>query len=91
MSVVPPSLTHMPLTDQHRTILDLESRAEWWRYPGSKVGAIGRLDLTEPRYYQILNTLLDTPEALEYAPTTVRRLQRLRDERRRTRRVGFSA
>jgi hypothetical protein len=34
---------------------------------------------------QRLNALLDRPEALAYAPTTVKRLQRLRDKRRRDR------
>lgn len=37
------------------------------------------------RYYQRLNTLIDNPAAMAHDPLTVRRLQRLRDTRRRKR------
>jgi hypothetical protein len=41
--------------------------------------------LTSSRYYQVLNELLDRPDALEHDPMVVRRLRRLRDRKRRAR------
>jgi hypothetical protein len=40
------------------------------------------------RYYQVLSSLLERPEALAYAPARVRRLQRLRERRQRARCAG---
>ena len=37
------------------------------------------------RYYQLLNALIDRPEALEHDPLLVKRLRRLREQRQRTR------
>jgi hypothetical protein len=42
-------------------------------------------DLTATRYYQILNALIDTPEALAADPMLVKRLRRLRSARQRER------
>lgn len=82
----------MQLTDQHKAILDFEHDA-WWRYAGAKATAIHqRFGLTEVRYYGKLNWLINQPEAEAYAPLTVRRLRRLRDQRaafRAARRRGF--
>lgn len=39
------------------------------------------------RYYQVLNALIDTPEALAFDSLTVNRLRRLRDERAAQRRI----
>jgi hypothetical protein len=39
----------------------------------------------------VLNSLLESPEAIEYDPLVVRRLRRLRDRRRRARFEGRSA
>lgn len=73
------------LTDRDRAILDFESGPHW-RYPGAKEDEIRRrFDVSPTRYQQILLTLIDRPEALAYAPTTVHRLRRLRDARRRRR------
>lgn len=71
-----------PLSDRDRAILDFEKK--WWRYPGAKEHAI-RDDLGMPatRYYQLLNALLDRPEALVYDPMLIRRLRRLRARRLR--------
>jgi hypothetical protein len=81
------------LTDEHREILDFE-RA-WWKYAGAKEAAIrDRFGMTATRYYQVLNCLLDDAQAEAYAPMTVRRLRRLRDQRaafRAARRNGFQA
>ncbi len=68
------------LSEQELAILEFER--QWWRHPGSKEGAIRELfSLTSPRYYQLLNALLDRPEAEVAYPALVRRLRRLRDVR----------
>ncbi|MFM8254124.1 MAG: DUF3263 domain-containing protein [Actinomycetota bacterium] len=68
------------LTPQQLSILEFER--QWWRYPGSKEGAIRELfSMSSPRYYQELNLLLDRPEAELAYPALVRRLRRLRDAR----------
>lgn len=77
-----PEPDHDPLSDRDRAILEFEKK--WWRYPGAKEQAI-RDDLGMPatRYYQLLNALLDRPEALVHDPVLVRRLRRLRSRRQR--------
>ena len=63
---------------------DLESRVleferNWWRYAGAKESAIKELfDLSAPRYYQLLNDLIDREDALLASPMLVKRLRRLR-------------
>ena len=50
-----------------------------------------RFGLSPARYHQVLDRLLDRPEALEYDPMLVQRLRRLRESRRAKRfvhRVG---
>jgi hypothetical protein len=70
------------LTRQERDILAFER--QWWRYAGAKEQAIRDLfDLSATRYYQVLNGLLDRPEALAFDPVTVQRLRRLRAARLR--------
>ncbi len=69
------------LTDRERAILDFEKN--WYRFEGAKQAAIReRLDLSPTRYYQLLNALVDNPEALRAEPVIVRRLQRQRQSRR---------
>lgn len=69
------------LTDIELAILDLER--SWWKYPGAKETAIfQRLGISTTRFYQLLNALIDRPEALEHDPLLVRRLRRLREQRR---------
>lgn len=83
------SLPGMALTDRDRAILDFER--SWWTEAGPKEQAIrDRFELSATRYYQILNELLEMPEAHEYDPLVVRRLRRLRDRRRRARFEGRS-
>lgn len=73
-----------PLNDRERAILDFER--QWWKYAGSKEQVIReRFDMTATRYYQILNALIDRPEALAHDPMLVRRLRRLRSSRTRAR------
>jgi hypothetical protein len=72
------------LDHRWRAILDFERG--WWQQQGSKEGAIrDRFGLSAARYYQILNRLIDAPEALRYDPLLIRRLRRLRTARRRQR------
>lgn len=69
------------LTEVERAVLDFE-RA-WWKHPGAKDAAIReRFDWSPVRHYQVLNALLDRPEALAADPMTVRRLVRVREARR---------
>jgi hypothetical protein len=77
----------MPLTDRERAILDFERT--WWSEPGSKGAAIqARIGLSPARYYQLLATLIASPDAEAYDPLVVRRLRKLRSTRRRARIEG---
>jgi hypothetical protein len=81
------------LTRREREILSFER--QWWRYAGAKEQAIRELfDMSAARYYQVLNALLDRPEAVAHDPMLVKRLRRLRASRQRARsarRLGFEA
>ena len=58
----------------------------WWRQAGAKETAIrDRFGVPPTRYYQVLNALVDRPDALAADPLLVRRLRRLRRARTRTR------
>jgi hypothetical protein len=75
-----PSLSDHSLSDLEFRILEFER--SWWRFAGAKESAIKDLfDLSAPRYYQILNDLIDRPDALEASPMLVKRLRRLRQAR----------
>ena len=80
------------LTDRDRRILDFER--QWWKFAGAKEQAIRELfDMSGTRYYQLLNTLIDSTDALAYDPMLVKRLRRMRAARQRARsarRLGFS-
>ena len=68
------------LSDLEIRILDFESN--WWRFAGAKESAIKELfDLSAPRYYQLLNDLIDRDDALTASPMLVKRLRRLREAR----------
>lgn len=72
------------LDDRSRAILDFEG--EWGIHPGHKEDAIRqKFEISPARYYQLLGRLIDSHAALAYDPLLVKRLQRLRDERRRAR------
>ena len=79
------------LSDRDREILDFER--QWWKYAGAKETAVReQFDMSATRYYQVLNALIDRPEALVVDPLLVRRLRRLRAARQRqrsARRLGF--
>jgi hypothetical protein len=72
------------LSERDRQVLALER--QWWKYAGAKEQAIRELfDLSATHYYQILNALIDTEEALAHDPMLVKRLRRLRTSRQRAR------
>src|SRR3954464_877131 len=79
------------LSERDREILDFER--QWWKYAGAKEHAVReKFDMSSTRYYQVLNALIDRPEALAHDPLLVRRLRRLRAARQRARsarRLGF--
>lgn len=76
--------TSSALSERDREILDLER--EWWKHGGSKERVVReRFDMSATRYYQILNRLIETSEALAYDPMLVKRLRRMRSARQRQR------
>ncbi|GAA4673681.1 hypothetical protein GCM10023226_08430 [Nocardioides nanhaiensis] len=79
------------LSERDREILEFER--QWWKYAGAKESAVrDQFDMSSTRYYQVLNALIDRPEALAADPLLVRRLRRLRSQRQRqrsARRLGF--
>ncbi|MDO5499579.1 MAG: DUF3263 domain-containing protein [Propionibacteriaceae bacterium] len=87
-----PERAHEPLlSGRDADILDFERN--WWKHTGPKEQGIReRFDMSATRYYQILNALIDNPDALAHDPLLVKRLRRLRSERQRARsarRLGF--
>ena len=95
-SVVPsavPSAVPGELSERDHRVLAFER--QWWKYAGAKEQAIKDLfDMSATRYYQVLNALIDRPEALASDPMLVKRLRRLRASRQRARsarRLGFDA
>ena len=72
------------LSSRDQEILAFERH--WWKYAGAKEQAIRELfDMSATRYYQVLNALIDRPEALATDPMLVKRLRRLRSARQRAR------
>jgi hypothetical protein len=72
------------LTRREREILGFER--QWWKYAGAKEQAVRDLfDMSATRYYQVLNALIDRPDALAHDPMLVKRLRRLRSARQRAR------
>jgi len=72
------------LAEREERILAFER--QWWKFEGSKEQAIrDEFGFSPTRYYQLLNGLVERPEALAFDPLTVKRLRRLRSDRRRQR------
>ena len=72
------------LSDRDREIIAFER--QWWKYAGAKEQAIRELfDMSATRYYQVLNALIDSQDALEADPMLIKRLRRLRASRQRAR------
>lgn len=73
------------LTEREMRIIIFER--QWWKHAGSKERKIAsEFGLNALQYYQVLNDLIDRPEALAYDPMVVRRLRKTREERRQLRR-----
>ena len=59
---------------------------QWWKFAGAKEQAIrDKFQMSATRYYQVLNALIDKPEALAQDPLLVKRLRRLRASRQKMR------
>jgi hypothetical protein len=72
------------LSARDREILAFER--QWWKYAGAKEQAVRELfDMSSTRYYQVLNALIDSPDALVHDPMLVKRLRRMRASRQRAR------
>ena len=73
-----------PLSAREQEILAFER--QWWKYAGAKEQAVRELfDMSATRYYQLLNALIDRPEALAHDAMLVKRLRRVRQSRQRAR------
>ena len=82
--VVLSAITTGELSERERAILDFERH--WWKHAGAKEVTIKELfELTPTRYYELLNSVIDRPEALSADPMLVKRLRRMRDARTRDR------
>ena len=88
-----PSEQEQQISVRDQEILAFER--QWWKYAGAKEQAIRDLfDMSATRYYQLLNSLIDSPAALAHDPMLVKRLRRLRTARQRqrsARRLGLEA
>lgn len=72
------------LSDRDRRIIEFER--QWWKYAGAKEQAIKDLfDMSATRYYQVLNQLIDNPQALAHDPMLIKRLRRMRAQRQKSR------
>ncbi|QOI66872.1 helix-turn-helix DNA-binding domain protein [Gordonia phage Bosnia] len=70
------------MTDEEKQMLDLAGAR--WNYAGSLEQRVrDEFGISLTRFWQRVNHLCNTREALEYAPATVNRLRRLRTARRR--------
>ncbi|UEA61357.1 DUF3263 domain-containing protein [Gordonia otitidis] len=65
------------MTDEDRRLLDMAGQR--WNHSGAMADAIRtEFGMSVTRFWQRVNRLCDTEEALAYAPLTVNRLRRLR-------------
>lgn len=72
------------LDDRARQVIEFER--ESWKLTVPKERAIReRFGFSPARYHQLLNRAIDTDAAVAYDPMLVRRLQRVREARRRKR------
>jgi hypothetical protein len=71
-------------------LLDFEQK--WGAHTGNKEEAIrSELGVTPARYYQLLDRIIETPEALASHPLLTHRLLRIRDAHRQQRAARRSA
>ena len=72
------------LSELDKRILAFEQ--SWWQFPGAKEREILEVfGMPVTRYYQLLNELIDRPEALAFDPVLVKRLRAQRARRQRMR------
>ena len=72
------------LSERDMRILAFERRG--WRSAGVKEQAMAEvLEMPATRYYQLLNELIDRPEAMAFDPVLVKRLRAQRTRRQRIR------
>jgi hypothetical protein len=72
------------LSERDMRILAFER--SWWRVAGAKEREILEVfGMPVTRYYQLLNELINRPEAAEFDPVLVTRLRRQRARRQRMR------
>jgi hypothetical protein len=84
-----PETSGAGLSERDRAVLGFER--QWWKYSGAKEAAIRELfDMSATRYYQLINSLIDTPEAMEFDPMMVKRLRRMRSSRQASRSANRS-
>ncbi|MGY3552662.1 DUF3263 domain-containing protein [Williamsia sp. R60] len=68
------------MTEVARNILGFES--QWWRARGNKEAAVReQFGMSAVRYAQVLNRIIDAPEAIEFDPILANRLRRIRSQR----------
>lgn len=68
------------VTEREIAILDFENRVSGGG-PVKAAAIRAQFGWSQARYYQVLNALIDSPEALAVDPVLVHRLQRLRETR----------
>jgi hypothetical protein len=69
------------LSERDQRILEFER--QWWRNTGAKEEAIrAEFSLSAARYYQLLNAVIDLPDAVRADPMLINRLQRASRPRR---------
>lgn len=72
------------LSERDRAVLTFEK--QHWKSYGAKEQAIrDRFGISATSYFQILNRLLDSADALAFEPAMVKRLRRRRDAHRHSR------
>jgi hypothetical protein len=75
------------LSERDMRVLAFERRT--WRTVGAKEQEIAdALEMPATRYYQLLNELIDRPEALQFDPSLVKRLRTQRARRGALRAAG---
>lgn len=83
-----PPRTHLDETE----VRLLAFERSWADRVGNREAAIrAEFGVSSARYYQMLYALIDSPIAVRHDPILVRRLQRLRESRRRTRTRPFTS
>ncbi|QDF17136.1 DUF3263 domain-containing protein [Gordonia rubripertincta] len=69
------------MTDDDRALLDFA--AQRWNYAGNQADGIrAEFGISVTRFWQKVNRILDTEEALAHNPVAVNRLRRLRSRAR---------